>query len=70
MSRPVTSLPSQISVVLRAREDAHRLTGNDTPGKIELTQVQLSDAAASLQWLADNREWIVEAVKARREGKA
>ncbi len=67
MSKPITSLPSQITAVLRAHDDAHRLPGNDTEGKIELVRRQLSDAATSLQWLADNREWIMDAVKARRE---
>ena len=70
MTRPVTSLPSQIAAVLRARDDAHKLPMTDTPGKLELMQRQLTDAAASLQWLADHRELIVDAVKARREGRA
>lgn len=65
---PRVSIASQITAVERA---SGRLDGTSspptTPGQIALEQRDLSAAANSLRWLADNRDAIVEAVRAQRE---
>ena len=65
---PRVSLPSQINAVQRA---SGRLDGTSSPpfteGQIALEIRDLAAAIASLQYLEANREWIVDAVKARRE---
>ena len=64
--QPEVSLESQISAVWTAHDSAHRLPLIDTEGKMALMQAQLSAAARSLEWLKENRGWIVEAARAQK----
>ena len=67
MSTPISSLASQIGAIERAREAVPSRKTFRSEGEILLEQKYLADAATSLRWLEANRDWIVEAAKARRE---
>ena len=67
MSAPLVSLESQIAYAWSLHDRAHEIKGNDSPGKIQLAQQTLSAIARSLQWLSDNKDWIVDAANERRK---
>ncbi len=70
MSKPITSIASQIAEALYIRDHAHEIRRNDTEGKLALSQQIIGDIARSLQFLSDNRDWIVAEHARRKQERA